>query len=267
VTYLDRGGGAVTGVSSTADALSAVGVRDDTLSIEERGHLEQFGYLDLGKLLSDDQLVRIRERIEALLAEEVETAGLEAHREAGSERLADLVNKDPVFDVCFTHPRFLAAAHHLIGGKEMKLSSLNMRSPEPGAGHQGLHVDWSNPVPDGDLQVCNSVWMIDDFTKANGPTRIVPGSHRSPRTPNEELGDPQAAHPEQVLVTGTAGTVVVFSSHIWHGGTVNRTGGPRRGVFSYYTARAHGQQTDQRAHLRPATAARLSPAARYLLDV
>ena len=78
---------------------------------------------------------------------------------------------------------------HVLGPK-FKLSSLNARSAEPlGDGGQPLHVD-SGAVPDDSgYWVCNSVWMLDDFTPENGATRVVPGSHRSGRAPGEAHGD------------------------------------------------------------------------------
>jgi ectoine hydroxylase-related dioxygenase (phytanoyl-CoA dioxygenase family) len=81
------------------------------------------------------------------------------------------------------------------------------------------------------------------------------------------MADPAAAHPDEVKLTGPAGTVVVFNSHLWHGGTLNRTRRPRRAVHSYFTRRGHGQQLDQQKYARPETLARLSPAARFILDV
>ncbi len=42
---------------------------------------------------------------------------------------------------------------------------------------------------------------------------------------------------------------------------------PRRALHSYFTRRANGQQLDQKRYIRPQTLARLSPAARFILDV
>ena len=42
---------------------------------------------------------------------------------------------------------------------------------------------------------------------------------------------------------------------------------PRRTLHCAFIAREHPQQTNQREYLRPATAQRLSPLARYILDV
>ena len=115
--------------------------------------------------------------------------------------------------------------------------------------------------------MCNSIWLLDDFTEENGATRVVPGSHRRTVRVGDELPDPLAPHPEQVTLTAPAGTVIVFNSHLWHGGTRNNTDRPRRALHSYFTGRGNGQQLNQRAFIRPETLARLSPAAAYILDV
>ena len=83
----------------------------------------------------------------------------------------------------------------------------------------------------------------------------------------DEMPDPSAAHPDQVTLAAPAGTVIVFNSHLWHGGTRNNTGRPRRAMHSYFTRRGNGQQLNQRKYIRPETRARLSPAAAFILDV
>jgi hypothetical protein len=81
-----------------------------------------------------------------LLALEGGKAGPEAHQEAGTDRLADLVSKDPVFDVCFTSPRLLACVSHVLG--DFKLSSLNFRAALPGSGSQALPAEGGpSPMP------------------------------------------------------------------------------------------------------------------------
>lgn len=251
---------------TTADALRELGVRDDTLSDEERSRLDRDGYLPLPGILSPDQVGAMTARLAELLAAEGEAAGTEVHQERGTDRLSDLVNKDPIFDVCFTHPRVLAGIAHVLGG-DLKLSSLNFRSALPGQGAQALHADWGGPVPRGEYQVCNSIWLLDDFTATNGATRVVPGSHASGEAPREALADPAAPHPDEVLLLAPAGTVVIFNSHLWHGGTRNATDRPRRALHSYFCRRDQPQQLDQRAYVRAGTRARLSAAARFVLDV
>lgn len=246
-------------------ALARLGVAADSIDDETRVLLDRDGYAPLTGILSDRQLTTMRTRLADLLATEGERAGLEVHQEAGTDRLADLVNKDPVFDVCFTDQRLLACVAHVLG--EFKLSSLNFRAALPGQGRQALHAE-GRPVTDpADFQVCNSIWLLDDFTADNGATRVVPGSHRSGRAPGDAMPDVRAAHPEEVLLLAPAGTVVVFNSHLWHGGTLNRSPAPRRALHSYFTRRGNSQQLNQEQYVRQETLSRLSPAARFILDV
>ena len=43
-----------------------------------------------------------------------------------------------------------------------------------------------------------------------------------------------------------AGDVVVMNAHMWHGGTANRTGHPRRAMHVYYTRWDQPQQQYQK---------------------
>jgi ectoine hydroxylase-related dioxygenase (phytanoyl-CoA dioxygenase family) len=248
-----------------ATTLAELGVTASSIDSSTRQRLDEDGYVPLPGVLTGGQVQAIRARLAELTAAEGDEAGLEVHQEAGTDRLADLVNKDPIFEICFTHPAVLAAVAHVLG--EFRLSSLNSRAVRPGQGHQPLHADWGGPVPPPGYQVCNSIWLLDDFTSVNGATRVVPGSHRLAVRARDALPDPAAAHPGEVLLLAPAGTVVVFNSHLWHGGTHNRSEQPRRALHSYFTRRGNPQQLDQKRYLRPGTAARLSPAARFILDV
>lgn len=248
----------------TVVALAELGITPAPTHLTEA--LDRDGFVAVPGALTPDQLTAVRTRLGRLADSEGDRAGLEVHQEQGTSRLADLVNKGDEFDVFYTHPLVLAGVAHVLDG-DLKLSSLNSRAALPGQGHQGLHADWGHDDLEDGYQVCNSIWLLDDFTVHNGATRAVPGTHRTGTTPTEVLADPAADHPDQVLLLAPAGTAVIFNSHLWHGGTTNRTDLPRRAVHSYFTRRRHPQQLDQRAHLLPETRARLSPAAAHLLDV
>ena len=208
-------------------ALRSLGVREDTLSVDEKRSLDENGYLPLPGILTPAEVQAFRSRLQTLEMEEGEEAGKEVHQEAGTARLANLVNKDPIFDLCWTHPKVLAAISHVLGG-DLKLSSLNTRAALPGEGLQALHTDGPQQIPgiapspadsSKRFYACNSIWLLSDFTPENGATRLVPGSHKSGH-PRKHLDD--APYPDEVLVQGNAGTVFVFNALTWHGGTVNR---------------------------------------------
>lgn len=251
----------------TEHVLRYFGAARDTLSDEQRRHLDEQGYVALPGALGPDEVTVLRALFDALVTAEGDRAGIEVSQEEGAPRLANLVDKDPRFDLCWNNPRQLAAVAHVLGWHELKLYSLNGRSPTAGHGQQALHADWREAVEPGDYQVCNSIWMLDDFTEENGATRVVPGSHRFGRRPGDDMPDPRRPHPQEVLLLGEAGTCVVFNGHLWHGGTINTSGAPRRALHGAFARREHRQQTVQADYLRPETVGRLSPEQRYLLEV
>lgn len=256
------------------DLLYQLGVREDTLSPAEKQFLDDNGYLNLGQLLTTTEVQLIRDRITELLLIEGTQAGSELAesehirfpKEAGSDRLADLVNKGPVFDLFYTHPRVLAGIAHVLG-KEIKLSSLNYRAAKPGMGLQRLHADWHEAVAPGEYKVCNSIWLLDDFSKANGATRLVPGTHVNAQLPQEVMTNPLEPHPDELVIEAPAGSVFIFNSHTWHGGTTNTTGTPRRAIHSYFCRGDQPQQIDQKRYILPETLERISTSAKEVLAV
>ena len=246
--------------------LATLNVDKNTLSADEIRQLDEDGYLPLYHVLDAEQIVSMQTRLDEIAKEEGELAGTEVHQEAGTTRLSNLIDKDVMFDICFTHPRVLAAINQVLKG-DFKLSSLNSRAALPGEGLQALHADWGEAVEAGDYQVCNSIWLLVDFTAENGATRIVPSTHRSGKRPQDVLDDPTAKHPDEVQLTAPAGTVVVFNSHLWHGGTINRSDKARYALHSYFCRRHQPQQLNQRQYLSQTTIERLSEAARFILDV
>ena len=98
--------------------------------------------------------------------------------------------------------------------------------------------------------------MLDEFGPENGATRVLPGSHLTGRT-SSVLADPTAPQPGDTLVQGPQGTVCVFSSHLFHGGTLNTTEQHRNAMHGYFTRRGYSQQVDQQAALTVKTWNRL----------
>jgi ectoine hydroxylase-related dioxygenase (phytanoyl-CoA dioxygenase family) len=107
--------------------------------------------------------------------------------------------------------------------------------------------------------------MLDDFTPTNGATRLVPGSHRFGTLPQSVMADPAAPHPDEVLITGPAGSALIYNAHLWHGGTANRTSAPRRALHAFFARRDKPQQQYQKRLLDAAVQQSLAPQLRRLL--
>jgi ectoine hydroxylase-related dioxygenase (phytanoyl-CoA dioxygenase family) len=253
-------------IESIEEALKELGATPDILSEVEKEALDQQGYVLLPGIIEEQWLEELRETYEDLMAKEGDLAGIEVHQEAGTRRLSDLVNKGEAFDRVYTHPKVLAAVYHVLS-REFKLSSLNGRDALPGYGQQGFHADWPGKFDGTYFSVVNSIWMLDDFTAENGATRVLPGSHRISGSAKDHLPDPLATHPSEVQLLAPAGSVGVFNSHLWHGGTTNQSNRTRRALHCFFTARENSQQLNQKEYIRKTTYDRISPAARYILDV
>src|SRR5579863_769745 len=111
----DRARNEVGLVGDIRAALSALGVSPSLLTQAEREILDEQGYLLLPDILDARQVATLVQRFDELVSEEGDRAGLEAHQEQGADRLADLVDKDPAFDLCWDNPRQLAAVSHVLG--------------------------------------------------------------------------------------------------------------------------------------------------------
>lgn len=233
----------------------------------ERERLDRDGYVLLEDAMGPDLLRELRAAIDAQFDAEGDRAGQEFKTEANAHRLANLVNKGEVFRRAIVLPRMLAGVRHVLG-PDAKLSSLNARSADPHTDDgQPLHVDMSALPDERGYWVCNTVWLLDDFTPENGATRVVPGSHRWGRRPQDVLADPMAPHPDEVLVLGRAGSIAVMNAHTWHGGTANRTAAPRLAMHAFYCRRDKPQQQYQKRLLEPGVQASLTPELRDLLAI
>lgn len=108
------------------------------------------------------------------------------------------------------------------------LLNISARSPLKNSGEQQLHLD-SN-LPGGEFPlICVVLWMLDDFTKENGATRLIPGSHKF-----LTYADNGKKYDEEIVVEGKAGSVLIYNASLWHGGNKNQTDGTRWGLVLGY---------------------------------
>jgi ectoine hydroxylase-related dioxygenase (phytanoyl-CoA dioxygenase family) len=232
---------------------------------QQRHQLDEQGYVVLEQAIDDAFLAALRTRIRELFEEEGDRAGHEFKTEEHARRLANLVDKGEVFRRSIVLPQVVECVRHVLGG-DMKLSSLNARSADPHSEvGQPLHVDMAAIPDERGYWVCNTVWMLDHFAPDNGATRMVPGSHKWGRRPQDVLEDPLAPHPDEVLLTGRAGSIAVMNAHLWHAGTANGSDAPRLAMHAFYCRRDKPQQQYQKRLLRPEVQNALSADLRRIL--
>jgi hypothetical protein len=235
------------------------------MTADQMRQLDEQGYLLLENAMGSALSSGLRARIHEVLTAEGERAGHEFKTEEHARRLANLVDKGEIFRQAIVLPEVLACVRHVLG-PAIKLSSLNARSADPQSdAGQPLHVDMSAVPDERGYWVCNTIWLLDDFTPDNGATRMIPGSHKWGTRPQDVLEDPNAPHADEVLLTGPAGSIAIMNAHMWHGGTANRSAAPRLAMHAFYCRADKPQQQYQKALLGRETQEALTPELRSIL--
>lgn len=170
------------------------------------------------------------------------------------------------------HPLLLALCDRVLlpscARYQLNLGHLIQR--DPGAENQWLHRDevvWSDvPRPRPEVQLASVVAFVD-FTRDNGATRIIPGSHRWPDrelSPVEQMRQPP---PEELIEFAEmpAGSAVVYSGGTIHGAGGNVTTGSRLGAHLSYCLGWLRTEENNYLAVPPSVAATLPRTAQELL--
>ena len=131
----------------------------------------------------------------------------------------------------------------------------------PGESSQILHRDrgvWGGYIPRKIETQFSTVWAINDFTKENAATQVVPGSHKWHK-------DRQPLPEEIAYAEMQAGSVFIYTGSVLHGGGTNNTDEPRLGVFLHYAPSWLRQEENQYLSCPPEVAKDFSPELRSLI--
>ena len=236
---------------------------------QQRQQLEEQGYLLFKSVLSSAEVESLLSHLEELWRAEGDQAGEENYIEPGVRRLANLANKGDLFRGLYAHPQVLEVIEAVMG-PEIRASMVNARDVPPHTGaRMQFHMDSDKGRVRDEKGYCaaTAIWMLDPFSAENGATALVPGTHRLGKSPREVLPDLNASHPEEVIVEGQPGDVLVFNGHCWHAGRPNETDGHRRAVLVHYLRADVPRPENRRQHLDPKQAAALSAQERQLLGL
>lgn len=181
-----------------------------------------------------------------------------------SQRIFNLINKDTAFAPLLEHPTLLAMIDEELGRDAVLLDvSVNHVGAHTDSG--GWHVDspisqMPAPFPEFTLAI-QSVWMLDDFTEANGATHVAQRSH-------ETLDQPPSGRVDldnDVVLEGPAGSLAIWLSQTWHRHGANVTDSPRCGLIVQFGRAWVKPFVDLRTPMTAEQAAELSPRLRYMM--
>lgn len=156
-------------------------------------------------------------------------------------RAHNLLGKTRCVDDLVCDPRLLAVVQGMLG-PFVQVSVVAMFDLLPGAKAQELHQDdglWPIPRPHPPF-VANAVIAVDDFTIENGATMLVPKSHE---WHDEPVRQPPDVEPIQVEMS--AGSMLIWTGALWHGGGANQSDRSRLAVDINFNLSYLRQQENQ----------------------
>lgn len=230
--------------------------------------LERDGYTVLRDVLDEDLQHRLRAEIDAVYRD----VGPERTRPDAAEFRYEMVNRSAAAQEAVGQPGILAAIEPLLGDDCHLIANTAWRNPPEFPGgpwhcDAGPHVprpegvEWDDRIPYPVFAIAAHLYL-QDCDRGDGPTAVVPGSHRSGRlAPFDQLSTEDLTYdgrPPAVL-TARSGDVALFVSDIWHRGLPACNGSGRFFLQAHYGRRDIAQRlrtTDVVNHLSDEALAR-----------
>ena len=136
-----------------------------------------------------------------------------------AKELYNLYNKDVKFLQFIDNPTIIGLIKKLLqqgsyqNSGEIICQDFMARTPLGAASAQQMHND-SRIVGSIYPIMVNTIWALDPFTKENGATRFVLGSQKYLKFPKNGK-----KYENEIIIEAPAGSVMIFNSAIWHGGS------------------------------------------------
>ena len=235
---------------------------------EESAAIERDGCTLLRGVFTEAEVAELRSEIDAVF----DTVAPERVRDDKDEFRYEMLNRSAACQRAIGHPRILAVIEPLLGDDCHVIANTAWRNPPefPGGfwhSDAGPHiprpedVPWDDRIPYPVFAIGAHI-LLQDCTRADGPTAVVPGSHRSGRlAPFDRMNDVDLTYDGRppVILEGAAGDVSLFASDSWHRGLPSNDGQGRYFLQVHYARRDIAQRirtTDVVNHLSPEAIAR-----------
>ena len=207
--------------------------------------IEDEGFAVVESVLNPGMLAETRTRMYAVrdcIVADVGAGRLQRAGEAGVLRLM------PRWDAFFFRFLELPALLSIVDATVSSTAILHLQNgfilPSSSAGESprifqtSYHQDFPR-VLNGYLASINVFFAIDDFTRQNGATWVVPKSHQQAQPPS-----PAAIEASAIPIECPAGSMIVFDSTLWHAAGANTSGRDRLAINHQFTRSWIKQQFD-----------------------
>ena len=190
--------------------------------------LREQGFVVVPDFISGDTLARARDALWRVFpTPDAYFADPDARAKFAKSQFAGIryfPYNNPALDGLPVLPDLIDAAERYLGGPDIDLYKVELWAKFAGAidYDQPHHRDYGNHtlvVPRMDQPQLTTILLLSDVTEADAPTAAVPLAHTAdvPMTPFFADGDALMEH--EVLLTGKAGTLILYQTHVFHRGT------------------------------------------------
>jgi hypothetical protein len=243
-----------------SDYSLAAGAPLDSRTVDEHLYsIETRGYSLIPGFLERSICERLRELLGGALAAYKPRPGIE-RSELDRYLLHDLLCQDVRFARLLEDPRLQQLLAPLLGEHWIMYAFTSSSLPPRGVNYgRRIHVDSPRWAPGYAFNV-GLIWALDSFTRANGGTEVLPGSHHSPAAPEPEVFERNCTQIECEI-----GSLVVFHARLHHRTGVNRTDAWRHSLTMNCCRSFMKQRMDWVRFVPAAIAERLNAQARRLL--
>lgn len=230
--------------------LPATATRDEVLKV-----LAEDAALIIDGLIPPDLLDRVR--MEIMPYVEATPPGRDDFTGRLTTRTGALIARSPACRELVTDPLINAATEAFLAPfcDRYQLHLTQVIRIKPGQGAQVLHRDrlaWGGYLQRSIEPQLNMIWAVTDFTKENGATRVVPGSHL--------WEDGRGAHDDEITYAEMkAGSVIIYTGSVIHSGGANVSDSDRVGINITYSLGWLRQEENQYLSCPPDIAATLTP--------
>ena len=188
------------------------------------------GYVVINNAISLNECEKIREIYYKIHKKYKNHTKVKNHLE---DSIYNLHNKDDIFLKYINHKKIIKIIKVALSKGSYTnndfiiLRQSVIRNPKKGYAQQ-LHNDTRILKVENPL-IIQAVWMIADFTKTNGATRVVPNSHKFSSFPTNKKN-----YKDEKIIEAKSGSVLLLNAAMWHGSSKKESIQDRLGmIFSY----------------------------------
>lgn len=181
---------------------------------------DETGWCAVNGFLSPSEVDAVRNDCNRLLALPEDQRAAGDKPASGTQHLRDIDQRSTAVAQLMQRADLMSVIDQVLGDNYAP-DLVEYRCPQPGHGGQRLHTDDIPLAAIGPANVATAIITLCDFAESNGATRVVPGSHK--RLDLQRNAGSLDHHPDQIFLTGSAGTAFVFNGHVLHSGTPNQS--------------------------------------------